>query len=768
MKRIGDNYFDFYDNYFWQWDDNNESLSIPNGSTIAYRKYVVEVMNVLVEQALPSFGTLLLAIIATNQHSLDSLRAIQEKFETDLLRRYELKDVRKDILDKAFSFLKRINSLPDEYKEGQKRMLLFRAIFYNVHNPVSPKNGHLLVHEINSDTMPVASFMKHVVGEKIIMSDFRPLAILDSRFPTESSIIDAIIAIPDDVEIELEGTTQKQDLLADLIADPRTFHIGSLIKQLWGGLNIPMHNTLVGEQPLGGVSDIANKGDFDKLLISEYANDDLLFMSRLANNEALYLNREVPPQNNKFNRYLLIDISLRNWGTPRILAFAIMLALAKNNKSKIKYEVSLVGDKCYDVGLSSVADIITIQSYLDICQYPTNGLEQFFSTHDVKNSEVVFITNKESLQQLELQTLINNYRHYFNFTIYTDSLGNIAVYRMLKNSSKLIQSLSIDLQCSWKKELPIDKNETLLSLLDAIIEYKQANKSTFLLSPTADYKLMILEDNYYCLDRNRLLKRVADNKGWEVVFDEIEKGLSAFQVALNGANELLFLTIYDNRKIMILHNLKTGKSISLNYPKGISFAQRKIFFDDQYFYILNVRFRETYKISLDLTIEVLNTTISNKRVDEIEQLKQAEIETYKKTNIDRHIPIIKNVKKLSITHDNRLVINRKHTFNIFSSGLYLSPYSSLNDQIKEESISFNKTNKFKFRNGVTVETDYGVLKIRLNDSRTIEIPLFIDFPLAIAVDGKVSGNSYFHKGENDNNTIDPQMIALLTNETTWN
>jgi len=39
-------YFQAYDDYFWQWEGRRgEILSIPNGSTIAYRELVSKILN---------------------------------------------------------------------------------------------------------------------------------------------------------------------------------------------------------------------------------------------------------------------------------------------------------------------------------------------------------------------------------------------------------------------------------------------------------------------------------------------------------------------------------------------------------------------------------------------------------------------------------------------------------------------------------------------------------------------------------------------------
>src|SRR5690606_25553091 len=103
--------------------------------------------------------------------------------------------------------------------------------------------------------------------------------------------------IPDLPELQLEPEdpiTERgapRDFISELEAEPDTFHVAALIRRIWSGLAIPFHSSHPSIQPLGGVSDISNRGALDKLLISEYANDDLLFLSRLANGEALYINR---------------------------------------------------------------------------------------------------------------------------------------------------------------------------------------------------------------------------------------------------------------------------------------------------------------------------------------------------------------------------------------------------------------------------------------------------------------------------------------------
>jgi hypothetical protein len=147
---------------------------------------------------------------------------------------------------------------------------------------------------------------------------YRDLKILNKneQFPTVQSIIDAMkgfIEEPelDDEVIEEETTVDTdKDFIRELIEEPKTFQVGSLIKRIWSGLKIPMRHLSPGEQPIGGISDMTNKGDFNRMLLSEFANEDEVFMNRVANNEALYIQREIPPEENIFERIILIDTSL--------------------------------------------------------------------------------------------------------------------------------------------------------------------------------------------------------------------------------------------------------------------------------------------------------------------------------------------------------------------------------------------------------------------------------------------------------------------------
>ena len=125
-------YFESYENYFWQWEDGQSVIAIPNAQTLAFTEQIVNLLEVLSLQGFPRFGPFLLAVAATS-HKDTVLDALRLKLSVHLSFEDEMRD--------GFAFLKLLNALPDEFKKGTKRKVLFQAIFENSHNRLSIKNS---------------------------------------------------------------------------------------------------------------------------------------------------------------------------------------------------------------------------------------------------------------------------------------------------------------------------------------------------------------------------------------------------------------------------------------------------------------------------------------------------------------------------------------------------------------------------------------------------------------------------------------------------
>jgi len=474
-------YFQSYEDYFWEWDNQIfseesvfESITIPSGQTIGYEKFVFEILEYLSEDSIPPFGSLLLAILATNPENEKAIEVIHDLVKSkNIVTTFPQSQSFR--VGASIDFLKLLSSLPNEYKVGEKRMKLFQTIFHECHNRISTEKSKKILEEYkNHRHHLVRTSVKDEFNEANFRKDFRTLALLKAKFPTVQSVINAMESVPhqhlkekldEEVLEEKNLVDNVTDFVDQLIEEDKTFHVGSLIKRLWSGLNIPLHHNHPSEQPLGGISDLTNKGDFDKLVISEFAYDDDVFMSRIANNEALYIQREVPPEADKFKRILLIDMTLKNWGNSKILAFASAIAIARHPKTDIECEVYVVGQDFKQIAITNVDEVITALSELSGKLDCAAGLDSFFLENKInsKNQEVFIFSSEESLKLVPMQRAMNTYFDDIKY-IFAIGMQNINVNKNHNKGRKMLQQIIMPLDELWeRKNVEIRKTAKILS-----------------------------------------------------------------------------------------------------------------------------------------------------------------------------------------------------------------------------------------------------------------------------------------------------------------
>jgi len=552
-------YFQSYEDYFWEWDNQIfseesvfEAITIPNGRTIGYETFVFEVLEYLSDDSIPPFGSLLLAIAATNSESQQAIEMIHNlvKSKNIVTAFPQSQSFRTGA---SIDFLKMLSNLPNEYKVGEKRLKLFQTIFHECHNRISKEKAKKFIEEYREHRHHlVRAGVKDPFNEANFRKDFRTLALLKVKFPTLQSILNAMESIPhQDLNDKLNEEILEEKNLSDtvtnfvdqLIEEDKTFQVGSLIKRLWSGLNIPLHHNHPSEQPLGGISDLTNKGDFDKLVISEFAYDDDVFMSRIANNEALYIQREVPPEADKFERILLIDSSLKNWGNPKILSFAAAIAIARHPKTDIECRVFVVDDGYKEIALANVNQVINALNELSGKLDCAVGLDLFFLENKIssKNQEVFLFSSEESLKLNPMQKATNDY---FADIKYTFSVGmqDIKVFKNHNNGKKMLQHIIMPLDELWVRNSKEIEIKDVVESLD--------KESLPLLYPVERFYYNIFQDGnvfYQCLGRtlftfhndgkfNKALKKITSNPALV--------GKGEFALKRNPDNERILLNYY--------------------------------------------------------------------------------------------------------------------------------------------------------------------------------------------------------------------------------
>lgn len=760
-------YFQSYIHYFWEWTtdedipdvsryNENNLISIPNVGAIAYRPYVMEILKELKDQGFPPFGSLLLVLYAIQDGYLN----LDGVFFYLNRQKNASPEIALDI-EHTIKFLENLSQLGSSFKKGQNKIILLRTIFGDCHNKVSAINSGLILKIF--DTKP------HIIAEAAnkkdltpvaISRDIKTLALLQHKFPTRESIINAMkgfIDIPElEDEVVKEETTVEtdKDFIQELIEEPKTFQIGSLIKRIWSGLKIPMHHLSPGEQPIGGISDMTNKGDFNRMLLSEFANEDEVFMNRVANNEALYIQREIPPEENIFERIILIDTSLKNWGTPKVLAFASAIAVIKHPKAHSECKVFALGQTNIPISLDKVDEVIENLNQVSPVLEVSYSLEKFFNEeYTEKDLEVFFITHQENLVNQNLQKVIHENRDRLKFLVTTSSDGELNFYKYHKGTRKHIQKIVLPLQDLWanspqrrqKGENNSSKNwkKTDVPMNYPILFPTPVNKiATFLyegefyiLSNKKQLLRTYLSDNYY---NKNYYDHYKIHRGCEVLFEDISvKPKGQFALAKNRQQQFILCQYHPDKRVISKLNLNT-KEYSELYLAGyeISYHYKLIYFDKE-FYLHHKYISHNYRINIDGNISLEKAFDGDGNIDK--NTPKVEAELHKLEN--NGIKILNNFSNIGINSEKNLVISNNELNKLYDNSLTL--YRNKH-QIK---IFANQNkNRFTFSDGSEVITDSrGMLTFKSSNKNIPEfyIPSTEYGFLALATHTEFGGSEYY-------------------------
>jgi ribosomal protein L7/L12 len=730
-------YFQAYSGYYWQWEEDSEVIAIPGGSTIAYRAYVMDVLDKLAPQGVPPFGALLLAIIATNPSANTSLDMVYGIVSDALTTRDNIE------VAGAISFLRMLSSVPMEYKEGEKRLLLFQAIFENCHKIVSVRDSKKIRNYFHSKKQLFENTLLIQENLHIITyRDIKTITALGSRFSSTEEIIEKIASLPqlpEEIVIPERNDnveTDSKDLIDQLSENHTTFRVGSLIKRIWSGLNIPVHSVLPSQQPLGGVSDLTNKGDLDKLLISEFANDDLVFMSRLANNEALYMHREIPPINNNLQRVILIDVSLKSWGTPKTISFATMLAIARHPKTDIECTAFVIGNSFHPVSIENIDTIIEGLQILEGSLNAANGLAAFFKEFPPdKNREIFLITESSALKQSAMLRAVSDYQSAIHYWIETDAEGHIDLYKKQKNSRKHVQHMQLPLQELWKKA-PAPKQITPANP-------EVTNDYPILFRNSLHVKKMFStsDGEIFQVTGERALLRLFDKsaeqntKGWELMYENLPVGSGEFEIGLLKNGEYVLLMFNTPEREINLLNVTTGSLKKVVHKEWTSTYPGFAFHDDKFF---NGAPSRPWSIDTDGVIYTkysVDHLLGHKRIIESGELLQ---------KYSGNVGIYKNVKEIFINHNFNLMFHL-HELELSHDHIRLSHRRS--SQRKQTATKVSEK-EFAFSDGSSIEVNRcGMLILKSSNPEIpfIYVPSVLGASLGVATSGAFAGNKYYAK-----------------------
>lgn len=451
-------YFTPPKNYYWRWAEKAEVLEWQNGVTICYRDDLLHILRNLSSNDLPRLGTILLVLAACkddwrkNTGGLGILQGIKMLVESTGMDLKTGKGEIAPMIQEANRFLDIINELPRELRTGNERLVLLYGISQAITNKIPEKGARLFVHEFASGRLDEQiQDNDRALTREYFEDDLTCLGNALKIFPTrellELKIRTGISEIPQPID-KIEIAEEKPaDLLDELEEDIRTSGLAKLTRRLIAALNIPMHTYGSSDQSYGGVSDITNRGNFDRLLLSELAYDDNTLMARLANNEALYLRREELPTNLEQHRKILIDTTLKMWGIPRVFAISVALACARNNKVHASVDAyTLSGNNFERVELETKQGIIGVLEQLDPSMDCRKSFLSFMNSDPEEGlTECFFITTEESLHSPQMQVALSEAKQSLTYLLTVGRDGRLEFHEFIGKKRKLLSTAKFDL-----------------------------------------------------------------------------------------------------------------------------------------------------------------------------------------------------------------------------------------------------------------------------------------------------------------------------------
>lgn len=473
-------YFQTPDHTFWHWADDGAVVEwrhpIPS-ATICYREELQAVLDAMVADSLPPLSAVLLLLAACadtwppTAPSVALFRTIKQ-LQTDLATEQELLEYKAT----AIGFLQLVHELPRELRTGPAKLRLVQEVLLGGPagdpteladaRPTSMPGRRLLaLAEWTSGRLDMAlrSFGPPLTPE-LLRDELYRFTQAQQRFPTTEALALLLRTGLTDLPQPLPELPtplpepEPTDLLDQLGEDPRTYGLALLTRRLTAALRIPLHTHAASEQPLGGVADISNRGSFDRLLLSELAQDDLMLLARLAGNEALYLRREAPPTPDVRPQVVLLDTTLRLWGVPRVFGLAAALAWTRQARQPKQptpvAAYALGGNEATDLDLTSFDGVTQALTQLDVAPHAGPALLEFVHSPEAAGADCLLVTAAELLALPAFAAALAEVRPRLRYLLTVDRSGELQLYEYQGGQRQLLGTTRYDLDALLFAPMP--------------------------------------------------------------------------------------------------------------------------------------------------------------------------------------------------------------------------------------------------------------------------------------------------------------------------
>ena len=555
----------------WRWSADGSAITTSGGKTIAFKQEVEAVIERLAPRGLPPFGAIVLLLAACRDGWAEDteLRGsiARLSFPTRVIGANQ-----GSITASILRELDRLNQLrPDLRRTPQGKAFLAESIFENTSRRVPGGDAEMIAQGLRRGIPREMLEPVAFEGSEALLADLDVLcnsklssAELELRHAT------GLDETPEPSERDEPLPERARKLLEALRRDddPELAGMARLALDLLAAVHVPRTLTLADEMPLGGFTDIANRGHLDRLLISELAHDDLTLSVRVALNEALYLRRESPPRTPPRHREILIDSGIRLWGLPRAFAASVALALIASAEAEssircFRATSELAREALTPVDLSTRAGLIEHLGVLEAAPHPAVALREFLDDVNGRDeaADAILITHPDVLDDAEFKASLAALP---NLKLYVASVDREGQFRLLHFTSSgytVVREAQYELEALFapKKKTPTRpdrsslKNRKIDPTLPVILS---VDEFPFLLPHPIEQKrcrFSIKGTLYAVTHDGRLTRRDDPKRGALQMSDKLPRG-AVRRIIPDGENSVyVLIDPQEGRNLLLFH-----------------------------------------------------------------------------------------------------------------------------------------------------------------------------------------------------------------------
>lgn len=535
-------------NGLWRWAEDGKVLVWQDGSTIAFREEITQIIEWLAPNGLPAFGAIVFLLAAGRGKVatvadiiVESNVPLPAKMGKDAAVLTSARQQLRVQLQSVLAQLAKVSQLPAELNTGLKaRCILAEAVFepakaeryVDAQAVLRGMRESMDEEDLTDEESPTVtgSFIRqiHIVAEGLKLHTVDSLTL---RLRT------GLDALPQAPELDLPTAERARRLIEELSRDRDCGAVARAARELMAAVRLPRRLGEREQLAIGGVADITNRGPLDRLLLSELAHDDLTLATRVALNEALYLRREPPMREPPGTLALLLDSGVRLWGIPRVLATAVALALIARDKQHSEVLAWRAhGKELLPVDLLSRNGLTQHLGALETDAQPGESLAAFAEAiAEDEQHQSVLITHRDSLDDPEFRRSLANHPGAPGFVATLDHAGHFELHALPLARRPPLCEADLDLSAVFADDAAVSLIKTELDpTLPAIFGVRPF---PFLLPLAGKVDNWIKAHdgyNYAVLNDRRLVRFRDDGKGARELACDLPPGKTVWLDLVDG------------------------------------------------------------------------------------------------------------------------------------------------------------------------------------------------------------------------------------------